>query len=159
MGAYKAWFCDLQFGLDKGGSEGMRSAQCAVNQEYGWDRTIMRDDWDRPMGITAWIDERQLQAAVLYFQEETLVHMFRVWVRCRVKRGQLQKVTKLWNWIDQGDHGLTPEPWWDVLRTECPWAFHDRHDTNSCKFSYGRSQRPNWLRLKIDRFRRQPATA
>ena len=26
MGAYKAWFCDLQFGLDKGGSKGMRSA-------------------------------------------------------------------------------------------------------------------------------------
>ena len=66
MGAYKAWFCDLQFGLDKGGSKGMRAAQCDVNQEYGWDRKIMRDDWDRPMGVTAWIDERQIQAAVLY---------------------------------------------------------------------------------------------
>lgn len=159
MGAVKSWYLDLELGIEEGGSKGMRSAQCAVNQEFRLDRKIMRDDDGGPMGVTAWIDERQIQAAVLYFQEETLVHMFRVWVRCTIKRGQLQKVTKVWNWIDQGDHGLTPEPWWDVLRTECPWAFDDPGDTNSCKFTYGRSTTPNLLRLTIDRFRRQPATA
>ena len=140
MGAYKTWLCELQSGLEEGGSKGMRSAQCAANQELGFARTFMRDDFGDPMGITAWIDERQLRGALLYFQEAALLHMFRVWVRCRVKRGHLQKVTKLWNWIDGGDvqeAGLTPELWWNVLRTECPWAFSDPDDTNSCKFTYG----------------------
>ena len=162
MSAVKSWYLDLELGIEEGGSRGMRSAQCAANQEFGFARNVMRDEFGDPRGITAWIDDRQIQAAVLYFQEETLVHMFRVWVRCTIKRNQLQKVTKIWNWIDGGDvqeAGLSPELWWDVLRTECPWAFSDPDDTNSCKFTYGRSTTPNLLRLKIDRFRRQAATA
>jgi hypothetical protein len=159
MSAVKSWYLDLELGIEEGGSKGMRSAQCAANQEFGFARNVMRDDDGGAMGLTAWIDDRHIEAALLYFQEDALLHMFRTWVRCTIKRGQLQKVTKIWNWIDGGDHDLAPERWWDVLRTECPWAFDDPGDTNSCKFTYGRSQTPNFLRLKIDRFRRQPATA
>ncbi len=140
MSGTGAWWLDLDIGLDEGGFAGMRAAQCESNREFGFTRNIMRDDFGDPMGITAWIDDRQIHASLFFFQEEHCLHMFRMWLRCRVKRGQLQKVTKLWNWIDGGDvqkAGLSPELWWNVLRTECPWAFSDPDDTNSCKFTYG----------------------
>ena len=140
MSGTGAWWLDLDIGLDEGGFAGMRAAQCASNREFAFTRNIRRDDDGGAAGITAWIDDRQIHASLFFFQEEQCLHMFRMWLRCRVKRGQLQKVTKIWNWIDGGDvqeAGLSPELWWNVLRTECPWAFSDPSDTNSCQFTYG----------------------
>ena len=42
-------------------------------------------------------------------------------------------VTRLWNLAD--DTG-EPEAYFDILLTTCPWAFKDRHDSNSMLFAY-----------------------
>ena len=42
-------------------------------------------------------------------------------------------VTRLWNLADDTSE---PEAYFDILLETCPWAFRDRHDSNSMLFAY-----------------------
>ncbi len=49
----------------------------------------------------------------------------------------LRQATRLWNWIDHvGPGEVQPESLWEIMRTECRWAFGDYRDTNSIMFTY-----------------------
>ena len=41
---------------------------------------------------------------------------------CRVlsKVGTQRQATRVWNWVD---HQGNPEPYWDLMMSEIPWAF------------------------------------
>ena len=45
----------------------------------------------------------------------------------------LKLATMLWNWIDDQKE---PEKLWDIMKKVIPWAFFDKGDSNSMKFTY-----------------------
>ena len=52
------------------------------------------------------------------------------------ERSALLRLTRLWNWLDCQDNS---EYGWSLMLGLVPWAFHNRYNPNSMKFTY-----PNW---------------
>lgn len=52
------------------------------------------------------------------------------------ERPALLRLTRLWNWLDCQDNS---EYGWSIMLGLCPYAFHNRYNPNSLKFTY-----PNW---------------
>lgn len=52
------------------------------------------------------------------------------------ERAALLRLTRLWNVLDHLDNS---EYGWSIMLGLVPWAFHNRYNPNSLKFTY-----PNW---------------